>query len=682
MERRQYFVVLLLAIVLCNPLHAQNFKALLDKGDKLFGRKDYENALKVYQEAFALDPNDAGINFRVGVCYLHGETKAKSLPYLQKAHQINPSVDQDIDYHLGMAYQNNHQYDRAKEYFIEFKRKNKKLSEIADHKISECEVGDSLARKPTYVLIENAGGVVNTNFHEYSPLFSADGNTLIFTSNRSTDETKIKMGTNYEDIYITHKTAAGWGMPHKISENINIKYNDAAASLSADGKTLFLYYEEGAGDIYTSILQDDGTWSKPEPLNKNINTPMFWETSASISADGKQLFFTSNRPGGEGELDIYVSKLDANGNWGKAVNLGPTINTPFHEDSPFIHHDGVTLFFSSDGHPTMGSNDIFKSEFIDGKWTTPANLGYPINSIEYDGFFMLSADKKTGYYSALREDGLGSADIYQIKFLDPPKKKEPPPVKDSVIVAAVKPLPVVEPLADTTKVKVEKDYVDPIVQLQKDMKIVTVLKGKVIDEISALPLGAVITLVNNTNLEVLEKIHSDPTTGDFELVIPHGGNYGVATEKDGYLFNSINFNLPQFAEYQEIDTHILMVKAEVGSKMVLKNIFFDVGKSDLKAESIAELEKIKELLSSSTHLKVQINGHTDNTGNPAANMTLSLKRSQAVVQYLIEHGIESSRLQAKGFGSERPLVSNDDEQEGREINRRTEIEIVEAAGQG
>lgn len=227
-----------------------------------------------------------------------------------------------------------------------------------------------------------------------------------------------------------------------------------------------------------------------------------------------------------------------------------------------------------------------------------------------------------------------------------------------------------------------QDFVDPIVQLHKDMRIVTVLKGKVIDEISAAPLGAVITLVDNQNRHVIAKINSDPATGDFELVIPHGGNYGVATERVGYLFNSINFNVPQFAEYQEIDTHILMVKAEVGSKMVLKNIFFDVGKTDLKQESVAELEKMKELLVGNTELKVQINGHTDNTGNRENNMVLSLKRAESVVRYLVENGVDARRLSAKGFGSERPLVSNDDEQEGREINRRTEIEILEAGNRG
>jgi outer membrane protein OmpA-like peptidoglycan-associated protein len=686
MERRSICTALLLIFVLCNAGYAQNLKDFLDKGDRYFNKKDYENALKNYQEALRMDPNDASANFRVGVSYLHGEKKSKAVPFLEKAYSIHPEVDEDIEYHLGMAYQSSHQYAKAIDHYNAFKKKNKKLTDIAEHKIAECVVGDSLVKKPTYVVIENMSNVVNSSFNEYSPLVAEDGNTMIFTSNRSTDEYQIKSGTNYEDIYVTHYTGAGWQTPEKISPNINIKFNDAAASLSADGKTLFLYYEEGAGDIYTSTLEN-GEWSKPVPLNKNINTPLFWETSASMSADGKKLYFTSNRPGGRGELDIYVSELDAKGSWGKAVNLGPTINTPLNEDAPFIHHDGVTLYFSSDGHPTMGSNDIFKSEYVNGKWTKPENLGYPLNSVEYDGFFIISADKKTGYFSALRDDGLGSADIYKIKFLDPPPppppvviKKEPEPVvviTEPVVVETKKEEP--KPVVPEKKVE---DYVDPIVQLHKDMKIVTVLKGKVIDEITATPLAATISLVDNETRHVVTRISSNPETGDFELIIPHGGNYGVATEKSGYLFNSINFNLPQFAEYQEIDTHILMVKAEVGSKVVLKNIFFDVGKSDIKGESVAELEKVRELLLENTALKVQINGHTDNTGNDVTNRMLSLKRAEAVVQYLIEKGIDTNRLSAKGFGSERPLVSNDDEQGGREINRRTEIEIIAATGQG
>jgi outer membrane protein OmpA-like peptidoglycan-associated protein len=308
------------------------------------------------------------------------------------------------------------------------------------------------------------------------------------------------------------------------------------------------------------------------------------------------------------------------------------------------------------------------------------------------------------------ETSLGSSDIYKVTFLEKPKeepKKEPVKHEEPVLVASTTPEvthPVVTPPKEEPKPVVvahqepakpvetpkrvaekpkeehqaQETFVDPIVQLHKDLEIVTVLKGKVIDEGSAQPLAATISLVNNETNQVITKINSDPTTGNFELHIPHGGNYGVATERAGYLFNSINFNLPSFAEYQEIDTHIIMVKAEVGSKVVLKNVFFDTGKSELKQESIAEVENLRKLLEKNPHLHVQINGHTDNTGNAASNKALSLRRATAVVDYLKQHGVETTRLSAKGFGSERPIVSNDDEMGGREINRRTEIEIIES----
>lgn len=639
----------------------QSPRELVKQGDVYYDKKEFKRALEFYLKALENNPDDAGVNLKVGMSYLYSETKSKAAGYIDKAYRLNPSINDEINYHLGVAFQNTNEFRKAIDQFEQFKRKRSKLAEIADRKIAECRIADSLSQYELNVIIENLGTVVNTSFNEYSPLISADGNTLIFTSNRTDDERAARSGTNYEDIYITQKTGDTWSTPKMISSNINQKYNDAAASLSPDGKTLFLYYEEGAGDIYFSRLENDD-WTKPKPLNRNINTALFWETSASITADGEKLYFASNRPGGYGELDLYVSELDSKGDWKKAVNLGPLINTPGNEDAPFIHPDGVTLYFSSDGHPTLGNSDIYFSEFRDGKWQKPENIGWPINTWEYDGFFTLSADKKKGYYSTLKEGGVGDADIYSITFLQPKYKPKPKPPVESPVVK--------------TEVKKSVDFVDPIVQVSRDKNIVTVLRGKVIDENTADPLGAAITLIDNSTKKIISKISSDPVTGDFELVIPHGGNYGVATERQGYLFNSINFNLPKFAEYQEIDTHIIMVKAEIGSKVVLKNIFFDSGKADLRPESIAEVEKVQELLAANPELRVQINGHTDNIGTAATNKALSLQRATAVVDYLASHGISSARLSAKGYGSERPIVSNDDEIGGREINRRTEIEII------
>jgi len=644
--------------------YAQDVKSLITAGDKYYGKKDYKNAMSSYMAAFEMNPDDALVNFKIGLTYLYSETKSKAASYIDKAYRLNPAVNPDIDYHLGIAFQNTNEFKKAIEHFERFKKKKKELGSIADEKIAECHIADSLSQNELNVIIENLGNAVNTPYNDYSPIISADGNTLIFTSNRTDDPARAKANANYEDIFVSNKNGSGWTAPKLISSNVNIKYNDAAASLSPDGKTLFLYYEEGEGDIYISTLSGD-QWSKPEPLNKNVNTSMFWETCASVSADGKQLYFASNRPGGIGELDLYVSQLDAKGQWGKAVNLGKVVNTPENEDSPFIHHDGVTLYFSSDGHPSLGNSDIFISEFKNNKWSKPENMGWPLNSWEYDGFFTLSPDKKKGYFSTVKEGGLGDADIYSIAFLEPKYKPKPKPVVTKPAEEKVKP-----------ELPKSEEFVDPMIQVHKDMKVVTLLRGKVIDETTAAPLGAVISLVNNETNQVITKINANPTTGEFEITIPHGGNYGVATERAGYLFNSINFNLPQFAEYQEIDTHIIMVKAEIGSKVVLKNIFFDVGKSDLKPESVAEVENIRELLLANNTVKVQINGHTDNSGNATSNKALSLKRATAVVTYLTQKGIVASRLSAKGYGSERPIVSNDDEEGGRAINRRTEIEII------
>nr|HPH46219.1 OmpA family protein [Chryseolinea sp.] len=616
MKKLLFQVLFLLSVI---SSHGQSVKDYMAAGDKFYSKKNYKEAIESFKSALDINPDDATVNFKLGLAYLYSDTKSKAATFIDKAYKLNPNINNKIDYHLGVAFQNTNNPKSAIEHFEAYKKKNPGVASIVDERIAECQMADSLSQFELNVIIENIGNVVNSNLSEYSPIISSDGNTLIFTSNRGKSS---KSGQSLEDIYVTRKTGTVWNEPQKISTNINTaEYNDAAASLSPDGKTLFLYYEEGGGDIYTSNF-DGKDWSKPVPLNKNINTSMFWETCASVSPDGTKLYFASNRPDGYGELDIYVSEKDAKGQWGKATNLGSIINTPNNDDSPYIHYDGVTLYFSSDGHPRLGNSDIFVAEFKGGKWNKPENIGYPINSWEYDGFFSISPDKKIAYYATVKEGGFGGADIYSIKFLEPRFKPKPKPI-------VVKVEEVKKEQAKST------DFVDPNIVALRAKKVVTVLRGKVIDEVDAKPLAATISLVDNETNKTVSKISSDPVTGEFELVIPHGGNYGVATEKTGYLFNSINFNLPKFAEFQEIDTHIIMSRAEVGSKVVLKNIFFEVGKSELKTQSVAEVEKILELLLANPNLMVQINGHTDNTGNVASNKALSLKRAKSVVDYIV-----------------------------------------------
>jgi outer membrane protein OmpA-like peptidoglycan-associated protein len=651
---QKLFVICLLALFNTNT-NGQALKDHLAKADKAFQKKDFENALPSLLEALALDPDNAETNYKTGVAYYQLNNKKRAVEHLEKAYNIKPDVFPDIDYHLGMAYQYNHLYAQASKHFSAFKMRNKKLSAIADQKIIECSIGDSLMRHPANVEIKNFGTRVNSPFADFSPLVSADGNSLIFTSNRSSNDYQVKSSTNFEDIYVTHKEGGDWAEPQLISPTINTRHHEAAASLSHDGKTLFLYYEDGEGDIFTSVLEN-GNWTTPVQLNKFINNPLYRETSACLSPDGKKLYFSSNRPGGKGGFDIYVSKLEANGQWGRPSNLGSAINTRGDEESPFLHADSVTLYFSSNGHPNMGSSDLFRSELKHGKWTTPQNLGYPINSSGYDGFITVSADNTVGYFSAVREEGSGSTDIYSIRFLENPGTRA---------------------TAGTTASGMNTTQGNFSGSGGTENPVITKLRGTVLDVKTSKPMVATVSLVDNTSNKLLSRITSD-ASGNFELNIPHGGNYGVTTEKSGYLFNSINFTVPAFAEYSEVDTHILMEKTEVGSKVVLKNIFFDVGKFDLKAESLSELANIRNLLKQNPGLRVQINGHTDNTGHEATNLVLSLKRAESVINHLIKEGVSRDQLAAKGFGSQKPLVSNDDESGGRQINRRTEIEIVQS----
>ena len=628
--------------------HAQSFDQNVQKADRFYFKKDFENALGLYETALSLNPEDALTNFKAGVSCLHMDRYSQAVTYLEKAYATKPDVDPEIDYHLAMAYQQNHQFAEALKHFGDLKQKNKKLAAVANQKMRECLAADSIMKIPPVASVSALGPEINTTFTEISPLISADGNTLIFTSDRSADDYQVKSRTNFEDVYISQRAGKEWDRPSKISDNINVKFNEAATSISQDGKTLFLYYEDGGGDIYSSSFEN-GQWSRPVALNRFVNHPQYRESSASISADGKRLFFSSNRPGGKGGFDIYMCELGANGQWGRPLNLA--INTRKDEESPFLHADGKTLYFSSNGYATLGDRDIFSTTLVNGKCTSPQNLGYPVNTSSYEGFFVLSADGTKAYFTSKRPNGRGSADIYVATFTSQP--------------------PLVKQLEDRPAITGGHGS-----QGIQHGSVVTVLRGLVIDAHDGSPLRATVSLVDNANKELISTLTTKPS-GEFELVFPRGGNYGITTERKDYLFNSMNVNLPAFDTYQELETRIPMVKATVGSKAVLKNVFFDPNQSTLKTESLAELQKVRDLLVDNPGWRLQINGHTDNAGQPEVNRMLSLKRAEAVREYLIAQGISATRLEAKGFGSEKPLVSNDDEKEGRQINRRTEIEIIE-----
>lgn len=637
-------LVLLLYIIGAGTAWGQSSKKLVKTGNKYYDHGFYDEAIKSYQEAAELAPEDLTITYKLGLTFLESKFKHRALPFLQKVKENTEDSTSSLNYHLGLAYQYNHQFVEALEYFHLYRDVTENTYTVDQH-IKQCNIGIEYVNNPKDVKIINISST-NSDNQDYAPLITSDGSSLIFTSRRegSTGGKAAYDNNFYEDIYITHKQKNNWSAPEKISENINTYYHECGAAISPDGKMLFIYVDEGDGDIYVSKLE--GTeWSLPIPLNQTINSP-YRELSVSINQDGTELYFSSNRPGGFGGFDIYVSKKDRRGEWAEPINLGPKINTKEDEDAPFIHPKGDMLYFSSTGHLGMGGYDIFRSKLYEGKWSTPINMGYPINTAQDDIYFVIDENNTFGYYATAREDGLGGNDIYAIKM-------------DQKDYQTASPKPIVKAKKATLPVAEDVAY----------------FMGKVTDASTGKAISAELILSDNHKNIVIDRQYSDPKTGAFRIAIPKGDNFGLTVEADGYLFFSQHFDAEKL-KGKEIKKNIYLKKAEVGSVAILKNIFFNSGEAIIQSASIAELDRLHELLKGNPTLRIQINGHTDNVGDDTYNQKLSEQRALAVAKYLLQYGISAERVTSKGFGETRPLVSNDDENGGREINRRTEIEII------
>ena len=634
-------------------------------GDKLFdkgGRINFANALPLYLEAHKFNPDNALLNYKIGVCFLNGVSKAQAIKYLEKAVAFAPSINADVSYRLGNAYRYGYEFDKAiaeyKKYKSTLTSKNAEMIRTVDKNIEECNTAKELVATPVRVFIDNIGEL-NTVFPEYGPVISADESVLIFTSCRdnTTGGGRDENGIYFEDIYIAYNDGNRRSAPVNPGKPLNTGEHDAIIGLSNDGQTMFVYKTENGGDIFESNLKGD-VWSKPKNMGSKINSK-YHESQASLSYDGNTLYFVSDRPGGFGEHDIYVSRRDAKGNWSDPQNLGATINTQYDELSCFIHPDGKTLYFSSQGHKTMGGFDIFKSVYENGKWSEPENLGYPINTPDDDLFFSISANGRHAYFSSSREDGKGEQDLYKITMLGPEKI----PVNNAEdMLIAYKTNPVNEKVTEAA------------VELSTSK--LTLLKGVIRDEENKQPMSAEIVLVDNAKNIVIATLESNSKTGRYLVSLPSGINYGISVKADDYLFHSENFDIPESAGYQEVIKDVDMKKIDIGSKIVLRNIFFDTGKSTLRPESEYELSQLTGLLNGMPKLKIELSGHTDNRGSATMNQKLSEDRAKAVVDYLISKGINASRLTYKGYGFDQPVATNDNEA-GRQLNRRTEFKIIE-----
>lgn len=658
----------------------------LKEGDEFweaaqFNSFNYQLAIPHYEVAQNFNPDNAELNYKLGVCYLHSLYKALAMERFEHAYELLPTIARDIHYYIGVGHHMEYDWENAI-YHYELYRKvldqknDEDLQEIfvVNKKIEECNTGIELMANPVRVWIDNLGPNVNSDDADYSPQISADESVLMFTSVRE-GSTGDKIDDFYktypEDIWECQMDENGeWGQAYNLS-NVNTDDHDATSGLSADGRTLFIYYsKKGGGDIYISKMVD-GEWGKPQSAGKNINDKEAHEASACLSFDEKRLYFVSDREGGYGGHDIYVSTWDADKEeWGDAVNLGPTINSKYDEESVFMHPDGKTIYFASNGPGSMGGFDIFKAEKDEnGNWVSPVNIGYPVNTPDHDQFFVVSASGRHAYYSSFKiGEGEGDRDLYVITFLGPEKL----PIlnnEDNLLASVAMPI--------------KEIVVEPTVEVTSNN--LAILKGMIRDAQTLEPLEAKIDLIDNETTDIISTFYSDSKSGKYLVSIPAGKNYGIAVQRDGYLFHSENFDLPTSTQYVEYVKNIDLNKIAIGEKVVLRNIFYAFDDYALLDESESELQKVVKLLSENPTMKIEMGSHTDSRGSEDYNLELSEKRAKSVVDYLVAHGIAQSRLTYKGHGEEEPIhtdavINAEPTKTQREAlhqeNRRTEFTIV------
>jgi outer membrane protein OmpA-like peptidoglycan-associated protein len=560
-------------------------------GNTLHLTKNNKGAIDEFKKVIALNPDfSRAIYMKIADMEISEAQYQDAQAHLQKFLSLPNNADKDRDY--------------------------------AQKLLKDCIFAIDALQHPVPFKPINLGASINTAADEYSPVSTADDKTIIFTR---------QIGQN-EDFYQANKVDNQWQKSVYLSDRINTpNYNEGSESVSQDGKFLFFTgcnRPDGKGrcDIYVATKKGDD-WGKPFSLSPPINTPG-WESQPSISADGRTLYFVSNRKGGYGGYDIWKSNLTDKG-WSEPENLGPNVNTPYNEQSPFIHPDDSTLYFCSNGWPGMGNQDLFVSRLAkDGKWQVPKNLGYPINTNGDESGLSLTAGGAYAFFSSNKLDGFGGFDIYTFEM--------PPDLRPHVV---------------------------------------TYVKGFVSDAKTRQPLESAVEIIALENNRPVYQDFSSAEKGDFLATITAGKNYGLNISKPGYLFYSENFSLVGHTSSNPFFITALLEPIEVGNKVILKNIFFDTNKYQLQPDSRAELQKLIEFMDLNPTVKIEISGHTDNVGNDASNQTLSENRAKSVYDFLISGKIDPSRMVFKGYGKTQPIAPNDND-ENRAKNRRTEFKII------
>jgi flagellar motor protein MotB len=578
------------------------FEAYMMLGELMDKQKRYTEAVLNYRAAVKLDSM-----FFKPVFFSLGMAEMKSGEYLSALTHLNVYVAQ-----TGMSEKN---------------------TAVARKNIKNCEFALNAIRNPVPFNPINAGSSINTTDDEYWPSITADGQTLMFTRQPVAHGGQSSKEILQEDFFVSYFSDNSWQKAVNAGAPLNTRLNEGAQTLSSNGRYMFFTACDrpggmGSCDIYFSAF-NEGKWSEPYNLRAPVNTS-HWESQPSISADGKTLFFSSNRPGGMGGKDLWYSVMNDKSQWGTPVNMGSNINTDGDEMSPFIHFDGKTLYFASDGRIGLGGFDIYMTRMTsDSTWSEPQNLGYPINTYNDEMGLVIESGGEKAYFSSIRDKENGK-DIFSFDLYE-----------------SVRPTPV------------------------------SYLKGKVYDKESGKLLKANYELINLSTNKITIKSSTDGN-GNFLICLPSGYNYGINVSKSGYLFYSENFMFE--GEHTAVEPFIKKIRLspiKVGEVMLLTNVFYEVDSWELKKESMSELNTLADLLLENKGLLMEIGGYTDATGSTDYNLSLSEKRAMSVVSYLVNKGISSDRLKSKGYGNTSPIGDNITE-EGRKLNRRTEAKIIQS----
>ncbi|MDH5475880.1 MAG: OmpA family protein [Cyclobacteriaceae bacterium] len=563
----------------------------LEQADEIY--RNQREAILIAKDMYVMAadyaPSNIRANWMAGKLYIETINKDQALHYFLRVKSLDSRYRFDIDYHIGLAYQYGFEFDLAiqhfelysKKYYAQskYRGKDKTRISIVKQKIGECKNAKLIVNRPTQYSLVNLGEYINSPWPDYGPIINEDETVMIFTSRRQEDNTSSDVDADnfyFEDVFISRKEGEQWGYAKNIGPPINTKFHDSSIALSKDGNRLFIYKDTGGGDIYYSDFKG-GKWTEPRFLSSKINSSTYGERSISESPNGEVLIYSSGRPGGVGGIDLHMISKNEKGEWYKTKSLGEVINTKGDEDSPFLDYDGKTLYFSSNGHKGYGGFDIFKSVYdsVEMKWSTPENLGYPVNTPDNELYFHPTKDGRRSYFASVREGGIGFSDIFMVNY-----------------------------------------------------------HGESVGPNPANTLASIEDLIKEKNIkkeEVASQEKSSPS------------NIAVFEEKELKIMNM---------------TH---------------QIYFDASQSYIQEEHQKALKEIVAMTKKHKNLRIDISGFASMDGNPKYNLDLSHKRAMIVFDYLVKMGADKNIIISKGYGS----LPNEEGGDGTE-NRRADVKVIAA----